>query len=212
MAMKSTAETFELSTPLPKEIVTAEIITTALVARNHPPKFFLLDNSTTTPQLIPFKKPLLALDVPLLAFESSAVKTVQAEGFGYVEFNSTEEAQEAIKYNGYEIDGRSVKLDFAEDRPKREGGGFGGDRRGGRGGFGGDRRGGRGGFGGGGGFRGGDRGGRGGFGGGRGRGGGGFGGGRGDRGGRGGFGGRGGGGFRGGRGDSGFSGKKTTFN
>jgi nucleolin len=138
-----------------------------------------------------------------------------SRGFGYVEFNSPEEAQEAIKYNGYEIDGRAVKLDFAEDR-QRDGsrGGFGGGRGGGRGGFGGDRRGGRGGFGGGdrrggrGGFGGGDfgdrRGGRGGFGGGRGgRGGdrGGFGGGRG---GRGGFG-----GGRGGRGD--FAGKKITF-
>ena len=134
-----------------------------------------------------------------------------SRGFGYVEFNSPEEAQEAIKYNGYEIDGRAVKLDFAEDRQRNGGGGgFGGGRGGrgggGRGGFGGDRRGGRGGFGGGRGGRGdfgGDRrGGRGGFGGGRGGRGG-------DRGGRGGFGG-GRGGF-GGRGRGDFAGKKITF-
>jgi len=102
-----------------------------------------------------------------------------------------------MELNGYDLDGRAVRLDLSQSR--------GGGGRGGRGGFGGGRGGGRGGFGG-------DRGGRGGFGGGR----GGFGGGR------GGFGDRGGRGGRGGfppresiNANKGnivaFSGKKTTF-
>jgi len=68
-----------------------------------------------------------------------------------------------MEYNGYELDGRAVRLDLSVSRSGGSGGRGG---RGGRGGFGGDR-GGRGGFGG----RGGDRGGRGGFGGRGGRGG-----------------------------------------
>ncbi|KAJ5918401.1 hypothetical protein N7454_010776 [Penicillium verhagenii] len=117
------------------------------------------------------------------------------KGFGYVQFGSVEEAQNAhTQLAGTEIDGRPLRLDFSTPRPA------GGDR----GGFGG-RGGGGGGFGGrGGGGRGGGRG-RGGFGG---RGGG-------DR---GGFGGRGGGGF-GGRGGLNkakgsipeFKGTKVTF-
>lgn len=110
----------------------------------------------------------------------------QSRGFGYIEFNSAEEATKALEYNGTNVDGRSIKLDYAPEK----GQGGGGDRRGGGGGFRGDR---------GGGFRGGRGGDRGGFRGGRG----------GDRGGfRGGRGGRG--GDRGGRGS--FAGKKTTFN
>ncbi|KAI1390126.1 RNA-binding domain-containing protein [Hypoxylon trugodes] len=104
------------------------------------------------------------------------------KGFGYVTFNSVEDAKTAFNtkngaYIGEGRSGRSVRLDFASQRPPRDdggrGGGFGG-RGGGRGrgrggsGFGG--RGGGGGFGGrggggrGGGGRGGGRGGRGGFG------------------------------------------------
>jgi len=115
-------------------------------------------------------------------------ETGKFKGFGYIEFETEEAAKAAHELNGTEIDGRPVRIDFAQARPPREDGGrggFGGRGRGGRGGFGG--RGGRGGFG--------DRGGRGGFGG---------------RGGRGGFGGRGGrGGFgdRGGRGRGGFGGR-----
>ncbi|KAI6785632.1 putative Cutinase negative acting protein [Emericellopsis cladophorae] len=110
------------------------------------------------------------------------------KGFGYVSFSSVEDAKTAFsEMNGASIGNgrmsRSVRLDFASQRPPQSGGG--------RGGFGGGRGGG--GFGGGrgGGGRGGGRGGRGGFGdrGGRGRGGS-----------RGGFGGRG-----------GFSGTKVTF-
>ncbi|KAK8088931.1 28 kDa ribonucleoprotein [Apiospora hydei] len=116
------------------------------------------------------------------------------KGFGYVTFNSVDDAKSAFNslnggYIGEGRGSRAVRLDYASQRPPREGGGFGGGRGGGRGGFGG-RGGGRGG-GGFGGRGGGDRGGRGGFGG---RGGG-----------------RGGGGFGGGRGGGGFQGKKITF-
>ena len=105
------------------------------------------------------------------------------KGFGYVQFGSVEESQEAFnKMTGAVIMGRPIRLDFSTPRPPREDS-FGGGRGGGRGG-----RGGRGGFDGGG--RGGGRG-RGGF----------------DRGGRGG--GRGGSTNRGGFGD--FKGQKKTF-
>jgi cold-inducible RNA-binding protein len=64
-------------------------------------------------------------------------------GFAFVEFESEEDAQKAIeRFNGYELSGRALRVNAAEDRPR---GGSGG----GRGGFGG------GGYGGGGG--GGDR-------------------------------------------------------
>lgn len=109
--------------------------------------------------------------------------TNKHRGFGFVEFDSPEEAKEAYdKMQGQSIDGRDVFVDFAGERGS---GGGGGGRGGGRGGF----RGGRGG-------RGGDRG-RGG------RGGRGFGG-------RGGRGGRGGGGDRK-VGIKEFKGKKKTF-
>ncbi|KAG1764634.1 hypothetical protein EDD22DRAFT_445076 [Suillus occidentalis] len=117
------------------------------------------------------------------------------KGFAYVEFSALEAAQTAHgQLQGFELDGRSLRLDYSQPRDNAGGG-----RGGGRGGFG-DRGRGRGGFGGGdrgrgrGGF-GGDRGGRG-----RGRGG--------DRGGRGG--GRGRGGARTGAVTQ-FEGSKITF-
>jgi len=106
----------------------------------------------------------------------------EPRGFGHVEFDTVETATKALEtLNGATIDGRSVRLDYSEE--KRSGGGGGG--RGGR----------RDSFGGGG--RGGGRGGRGGD--------------RGGRGGRGGRGDRGGFGNRGGRGNAAFAGKKTVF-
>src|SRR3954464_1079502 len=112
-------------------------------------------------------------------------ETGRPRGFAFVEFESDEEATKAIEqFNGYELGGRALRVNRAEERPR--GGGFGGG--GGRGGFGGG--------GGGGGCGGGGGGGRGGFGGG---GGGGFGGGGGDDFGGGGYGG-GGGGYGGGGG------------
>jgi RNA recognition motif-containing protein len=94
----------------------------------------------------------------------------RSRGFGFVTMATPDQAKKAIEQmNGAVIDGRSIRVNEAEERPRGGGGGgFGGGGRGG-GGFGG------GGFGGGGGGRGG-RGGGGGFGGG-GRGGDGFGGG-----------------------------------
>jgi RNA recognition motif-containing protein len=65
-------------------------------------------------------------------------------GFAFVEFTNDEDAAKAIeRFNGYEFSGRALRVNAAEDRPKREGGGGGGGRRpfggggGGRGGYGG---------------------------------------------------------------------------
>jgi RNA recognition motif-containing protein len=102
----------------------------------------------------------------------------RSRGFGFVTMASPEMAQKAIQeMNGAMIDGRSIRVNEAEERPRGGGGGGFGGGGGGRGGGGG---GGFGGGGGGGGFGGGGggRNGGGGFGGG-GRGGGGGGGGRG---------------------------------
>lgn len=81
--------------------------------------------------------------------------TGRSKGFGFVEMSSDEEAQQAIeKFNGYQVDGRSIKVSEANEKPAGDRGGFGGGggNRGPRGGgFGG---GGGGGFGGGGGNRG----------------------------------------------------------
>lgn len=58
--------------------------------------------------------------------------------FGYVEFDSPQLAKKALEgLNGAELDGRQLRLDFAEARGSRGGGGdsWGGGRgRGGRGG------------------------------------------------------------------------------
>jgi nucleolin len=40
-----------------------------------------------------------------------------SRGFGYVEFNSPEAAQEALKLDGKEIDGRPVRVDLSTPRP-----------------------------------------------------------------------------------------------
>src|SRR5881397_4023110 len=94
-------------------------------------------------------------------------------GFAFVEFESEEDAQKAIeKFNGYELGGRALRVNAAEDRPRGSGGGRPGG--GGGGGYGG---GGGGGCGAGGGGYGGGGGGYGGGGGGYGGGGGGYGGG-----------------------------------
>jgi RNA recognition motif-containing protein len=66
-------------------------------------------------------------------------------GFAFVEFTSDEDAAKAIeKFNGYELGGRALRVNQAEDRPRGGGGG------GGRGGYGGGGGGGYGGGGGGG--------------------------------------------------------------
>lgn len=54
----------------------------------------------------------------------------RSKGFGFVEMSTDEEAQKAIElFNGYSMDGRTLKVN--EARPKEEGGrrfGGGGDR------------------------------------------------------------------------------------
>ena len=80
--------------------------------------------------------------------------TGRSKGFGFVTMPDAAQAQAAIDaLNGHELDGRTLRVNESQPKPREERGGFGG----GRGGFGG----GRGGFGGG---RGGFGGGRGGFG------------------------------------------------
>lgn len=87
----------------------------------------------------------------------------QSKGFGFVDFDSANDAKSALSKSGTEINGRSITVDFSlpkGDRPFNgggrggygggRGGGFGGNRGfgGGRGGYGGDRgdRGDRGGY------------------------------------------------------------------
>ncbi|HKQ47726.1 MAG TPA: RNA-binding protein [Phycisphaerae bacterium] len=103
----------------------------------------------------------------------------ESRGFAFVEMDNDAEAQAAITaMNGADLDGRSLKVNEAQPKPPRSGGGGGrggyggggggrggyggGGGGGGRGGYGGGGGGGRGGYGGGGGGRGGDRGDRGG--------------------------------------------------
>ncbi len=80
--------------------------------------------------------------------------TGRPRGFAFVEFETEEESAAAIeRFHEYELDGRALRVNAAEDRPQRSGfgggggGGFGRPSFGGGGGGGG--RGGGGGFGGG---------------------------------------------------------------
>jgi heterogeneous nuclear ribonucleoprotein A1/A3 len=84
--------------------------------------------------------------------------TGRSRGFGFVTFTDDDAANKAIEeMEGTELDGRTIRVNEANDRPRRGGGGGGGG--GSRGGFGGGGGGGGGGFGGGGGGSGGRRGG-----------------------------------------------------
>lgn len=80
-------------------------------------------------------------------------------GFAFVEFSSDEDAAKAIeRFNGYELGGRALRVNAAEDRPRTSGGGgrsFGGGGGGGYSGGGGGGGGYAGGGGGGGGYGGG---------------------------------------------------------
>ena len=63
--------------------------------------------------------------------------TGQSKGFGFVEMETSEEAQGAIaKLNDFEIEGRKIVVNVARPREERPQGNFGG---GGRGGYGNDR-------------------------------------------------------------------------
>ncbi len=60
--------------------------------------------------------------------------TGRPRGFGFVEMGSDEEAEQAIsELNGYELEGRQLKVNEAHERPR--GGGRGSDRGGYRGGY-----------------------------------------------------------------------------
>ena len=75
--------------------------------------------------------------------------TGQSRGFCFVEMATPEGAEKALQtLNGQDFEGRALRVDVAQERPARSGGGGGGGGRGRDGGGGG-----------GGGFRGGDRGG-----------------------------------------------------
>jgi RNA recognition motif-containing protein len=70
-------------------------------------------------------------------------ETGQSRGFAFVTMGSNSEAAKAISdLNGYELDGRALRVNEAEERQSRGGGGGGGGRgnyRGGGGGGGGGR-------------------------------------------------------------------------
>lgn len=54
-------------------------------------------------------------------------ETGRPRGFGFIEMGSKAEGEAAIsKYNGTEIDGRSLTVNEAKPRENRGGGGFGG--------------------------------------------------------------------------------------
>ena len=64
----------------------------------------------------------------------------RSRGFGFVTFADEGAASEAAnQMNGQDLDGRTLKVDFAQDKPRRSGGGGGG----GGGGYGGGGGGGR---------------------------------------------------------------------
>jgi len=67
--------------------------------------------------------------------------TGEGRGFGFVEMETTEQADAAQKeLDGQEREGQTLKVSEARSKPsRREGGGYGGQRRGG-GGYGGGRR------------------------------------------------------------------------
>jgi len=45
--------------------------------------------------------------------------TNRSKGFGFVEFSSSEEAQAAIeKFNEFEIEGRALRVNEAQDKPR----------------------------------------------------------------------------------------------
>ena len=51
--------------------------------------------------------------------------TGKAKGFGFVEMTNDNEAQAAIEaLNGFEFMGRQLRVNEAEDKPRREGGNF----------------------------------------------------------------------------------------
>ena len=67
-------------------------------------------------------------------------ETGRSRGFGFVTMSSEDEASAAISgLDGQELDGRTVRVNVAQERQRRDGGGGGGRRGGGGGGGGGGR-------------------------------------------------------------------------
>ena len=60
--------------------------------------------------------------------------TGRSRGFGFITFATQEGAEKALSMNGQEVDGRTLRVNYAQEREKRSGGGGGGGGRGGRGG------------------------------------------------------------------------------
>ncbi|RHZ69545.1 hypothetical protein Glove_283g86 [Diversispora epigaea] len=48
--------------------------------------------------------------------------TGRSKGFGYVEFSNSESAQKALSFSGKDVDGRTIKVDLADQKPKNGGG------------------------------------------------------------------------------------------
>lgn len=55
-------------------------------------------------------------------------ETGRSRGFGFVTFADERDAQKALALNGTQLDGRELKVNIAEDKPRRDGGGGGGRR------------------------------------------------------------------------------------
>jgi cold-inducible RNA-binding protein len=67
-------------------------------------------------------------------------ETGRSRGFGFVTFTDAEAASEAIaQRDGTDLDGRTIRVNLAENKPRRDGGGGGGRGRGGGGDRGGQR-------------------------------------------------------------------------
>jgi RNA recognition motif-containing protein len=106
-----------------------------------------LNFKTTREEVESLFSQVAASGKPRDVFLPTERETGRPRGFAFVEFETEEEAKNAIeRFNGYEMGGRALRVNLAEDRPRGGGGGggrgFGG---GGGGGYGG------GGYGGGGG-------------------------------------------------------------
>ena len=57
-------------------------------------------------------------------------ETGRSRGFGFVTFKDENDAARAIEQlNGTTLDGRTIKVDKANERPRRDGGGGGGSNR-----------------------------------------------------------------------------------
>jgi cold-inducible RNA-binding protein len=46
-------------------------------------------------------------------------ETGQSKGFGFITFETEDSAQAALEMNGQELDGRPLRVNIAEDKPKR---------------------------------------------------------------------------------------------